>query len=189
MWTHVAQHPVLLPWCAVIGASLVAAVIDVRVRRIPNWLTLPLFLAGLVWAGWSGGTSGILEGLAAALLLALPYLILFAIAGGGAADAKLMGALGAWLGLSTGWTVLVAVCISGALLGIGYALIKNQGRLVLCNMIVIGLALMSLVSGRRKWSDISQSLPDPGNMLTIPYGLATFVGVSIVGLGVYLRKG
>ena len=47
LWNH--------PWAAtqwgvVIGASLVAALVDARTFRIPNKLTFPLFGSGLVWA-------------------------------------------------------------------------------------------------------------------------------------------
>ena len=52
--------------------------------------------------------------------------MLFVFAGGGAGDAKMMGALGAWLGLANGVVALVAVALSGAVIGLGYALIKGK---------------------------------------------------------------
>ena len=39
---------VLLQWGVVIGASLAAAIFDLRERRIPNMLCGPLFIAGLI---------------------------------------------------------------------------------------------------------------------------------------------
>ena len=45
-------------WGAVLGASLAAAVWDLRQRRIPNALTLPMLGAGLVYSAWVGGLSG-----------------------------------------------------------------------------------------------------------------------------------
>ncbi|MDB5293225.1 MAG: type prepilin leader peptidase family protein [Phycisphaerales bacterium] len=183
-------HPSMpsFQWGAVIAASLVAAVIDARVRRIPNWLTGPFFLCGLMWAGWNSGMAGVLDAMGAAVLLALPYVILFTIAGGGAADAKLMGALGAWLGVSNGCIVLVAVCISGAVMGIGYALIKGQARGVLCNIAVICFGLAMVIAGRRKWSEAAQMLPSPRHMLAIPYGVAAFIGVCATAAMIYARN-
>lgn len=184
------EHPSMpsFQWGAVIAVALVAAVIDARVRRIPNWLTGPVFLAGLAWAATSSGLSGFVDALAAAVLLALPYVILFTIAGGGAADAKLMGALGAWLGVTNGCVVLVAVCVSGAVIGIGYSIIKGQARGVLCNIALICFGLAAMITGRHKWNEATQILPNPKHMLAIPYGLAAFVGVCAAAAIIYARR-
>jgi Flp pilus assembly protein protease CpaA len=77
-----------LQWGVVIGASTAAAVWDLRQRRIPNILTGPLFIGGLVWAIWVGGLPGLGEALVACIILAAPYVWLFLVAGGGAGDAK-----------------------------------------------------------------------------------------------------
>jgi len=57
-------------WGVVIGASLVAALGDLRDRRIPNALTFPLLVVGLIWATWFGGLSGLAGAVGACLLLA-----------------------------------------------------------------------------------------------------------------------
>lgn len=183
-----ASEPSLSPllWSAVIGASLLAAVIDLRRGRIPNWLTAPLFIAGLAWAGYTGGTGQVLDGLGAALLLALPFVVLFVIAGGGAADAKLMGALGAWLGIHSGCMVLVAVCLSGLVVGLVYALCKRRVRGVLRNLRMICVSLFCMFHSGSKWSQADLLLPEPQNMLPMPYGLAIFLGVSAVALRAYV---
>jgi prepilin signal peptidase PulO-like enzyme (type II secretory pathway) len=61
-----------LQWGVVIGASTAAAVWDLRQRRIPNILTGPLFIGGLVWAIWVGGLAGLGEALVACVILAAP---------------------------------------------------------------------------------------------------------------------
>jgi len=182
-----AHHSLpLLPWGALIGASLLAAVIDLRSGRIPNWLTAPLFVAGLIWAACSGGTGQLLDGLATALLLALPFVVLFVIAGGGAADAKLMGALGVWLGVRSGCTLLVVVCLCGVVVGLGYALGKRQARDVFANLRMICVSLFCLLHSKQKWSRADVLMPDTQKMLPMPYGLAIFMGVLVVALRVYL---
>ena len=45
----------IIQWGVVIGASLIAAVLDLRARRIPNLLCGPLFITGLIWAAWQEG--------------------------------------------------------------------------------------------------------------------------------------
>lgn len=75
-------------WGAAIGASLAAALLDLKTQRIPNWLTLPLAAVGLAVAGWAGGLPGAGHAMAASLLVALPYMVLFFLGQGGAGDAK-----------------------------------------------------------------------------------------------------
>ena len=77
---------------------LTAAALDLRTRRLPNWLTVPMCIAGLIFhtvtAGWLGlGTA--MGGFATGFSI---LLVLWLVGGGGGGDVKLMGALGAWLG-------------------------------------------------------------------------------------------
>ena len=65
-WNHLALQ---LQWGAAIGASLVAAMWDVRTHRIPNVLSVPVLALGLLMAGWCGGLHGLGDGVAGALLL------------------------------------------------------------------------------------------------------------------------
>jgi prepilin peptidase CpaA len=84
-----------------------AAVWDLRYRRIPNALTVPVFLAGWVYQAAFHGGSGLAQG---ALGFALGFgmlFILWLIGGGGGGDVKLMGALSVWLGFHL--TLLVVI--------------------------------------------------------------------------------
>ena len=118
----------IFQWGVIISASLVSAIWDVRLRRIPNIITFPLLLAGLLWVTCHGGLSSLAEGVGACILLALPYVFLFFFANGGAGDAKLMGAIGAWLGFKQGIVVLCCVATAGIILAIIKSLIKRQAR-------------------------------------------------------------
>ncbi len=77
---------------------IIAAVLDYRTRKIPNWITVPAALAGLVFHAVMPGTHGILWALAGFAvgfsLLIVPWLL----GGGGMGDVKLLAALGVWLG-------------------------------------------------------------------------------------------
>jgi prepilin peptidase CpaA len=165
-------------WGIVIGASLVAAGCDLRTRRIPNALTLPLLVAGLIWAIWFGGLSGLAEAVGACILLALPYVLLFIFAHGGAGDAKLMGAIGAWLGLTQGVVVLCSVAIAGIVLAIAKAIAQRQAKIVLTSVFVSVYTYMLSLTGyktMRLASNRADSEQSDG--LDIPYGVAIFAGV------------
>jgi prepilin peptidase CpaA len=107
-------------------ASL-AAVLDVRWRRIPNWLTLTALVAGLLIQVLRAGPDGILVGLGGAALgmgVLLPFYMIHTV---GAGDVKLLGALGALVGPQA----LVSIAIYGALVGgaISIVMLGRRGRL------------------------------------------------------------
>lgn len=172
------------PWVAVLCGSLVAAVCDVRTRRIPNWLTGPMFLAGIVWAAWQCGWAGVGDGLLGCLLLAIPFVFLFLL-GGGAGDAKLMGAIGVWLGVRNGVIALPAVVFAGALIGVIYAANQRRSGHVLVNLGSMVLGLLGMFRGHNPWNRPQDVMPGPDAMLKMPYGLSIFVGLCVTAAGVY----
>ena len=193
MLSLATEGRMLLQWGVVIGASLVAALLDVRSRRIPNWLTVLVFGGGLVFQGVLCGVSGVLEGFGAGLLLSIPYVLLFLLAGGGGGDAKLMAGVGVWLGLRQGVAVLFSVAAAGVLVAVLYSL--SQGRLrpvvrrvrMMTGQLFCGL--VSLVYGHRQLSELSCLSSGEGEAATVPYGVAIFLGVVSAGVGLWLCQG
>ncbi len=114
-----------------------AAISDVRERRIPNRLTGPALVAGLLLHLIADGLHGV--GTAAVAALAGGGMFaLFYIAGGmGAGDVKLMAAVGS---LSTSRDVqylLIATMIIGALFGVALAVRRGALRKTLRNVVVL----------------------------------------------------
>src|SRR5579862_4134626 len=161
-----------LQWCVVLGASIVAALTDLHRRRIPNWLTGPVLLAGLIWSGWTAGRWGVADGLLGCIVLSLPYVLLFLIGGGGAGDAKLMGALGIWLGLGYGCVELVSVCVCGALIGICWAAAVGRLGSVAANIVLVSKGVSAVATSRQGVAAAADLVPKPSDMTKMPYGLA-----------------
>lgn len=182
------SHLHWMPWAVVIALSLIAAGIDVQTRRIPNWLTLPAVAAGLVVSGILGGWAGIGSALAGCIVVALPFVLLWSFGGGGAGDAKLMGAIGAWLGLGQGVIALVAVLLSGAVLGIGFAALKHRLVPVLANVRRMSTSLVMPIALRGAGIETGATVVAPETAtLAMPYGIAIFTGVCIAAaMGVLL---
>ena len=106
----------LWPTCVFGWTLLALGVIDWREYRLPDLLTLPLLAAGLLLAlfgdpadAWSS-LLGALAGGGAVVVIRAVYAALRGREGIGLGDAKLLAALGAWLG----WEALPAVVLVAA---------------------------------------------------------------------------
>ena len=101
------------------GILIIAAIIDIYLRKIPNLLTFPAIIIALLYHSIYFGLNGFLFSIAG-LLVGMISLGLFYIFGAmGAGDVKLMGAVGAVLGPKN---VLNAFLFTGIIGGI-YAII------------------------------------------------------------------
>jgi prepilin peptidase CpaA len=164
---------------------VIAAVIDWRQRRIPNWLNAVLILSGLIQSILSGGLTGLgwsLAGLFAAA--AIPF-VLFAIGALGAGDVKLMAGIGAWMGPLPALWVFIVEKVVGLVLVFVQALAQRRlkmllhnSRLVALNLLFIrevGLAHVS--STGRSVRSIDRPLPYAvPALIAVIYVLATWPG-------------
>jgi len=106
-------YPATATACAVVGA-----VWDVKTRRIPNFLTLPAFVLGLLLHLVIGGWKQMLYALFAGFVCGVIFLIFYIAGGMGAGDVKLMTAVGCIAGGAHGVyflpvasiMVLTAIC-------------------------------------------------------------------------------
>ena len=90
-----------------------AAVVDLRSRRIPNWMTGALIAAGLVQSGmafWSVSTGQAWAGIGVGFGLTFA---LFALGGMGGGDVKLFAGIGAWVGPTRVLEIFAAEAIIG----------------------------------------------------------------------------
>jgi len=157
--------------------SLAVAGLDLRTRRLPNYLTLGGAMAGLGFrAGW-GGLPGLWEGLVGLglgfVLLLLPY----AKGGMGAGDVKALMALGAWLGYPLIIYLFVSMGLAGGVLAL--AVLWWQGMLGVrirqgCFWLLNRALLRGAPPGR-------EAQARPGSR-DFPYGVAMALGMACLGL-------
>jgi prepilin peptidase CpaA len=158
---------------AVVSSAGTGAAVDLRTRRIPNGLTIGAAALGVTLAA-TGATHisviASLAGFALGMLLMIPGHVLGAT---GAGDVKLVGALGAIVGVGRIVPIFLYSAIAGGLLALGYALYR--GRL---GTTLEGAAhLMTARPGARA----AVEAPGAGNRF--PFGPAIAAGAVLVGLG------
>jgi prepilin peptidase CpaA len=93
---------------ALAAYTVTTAIFDQRQRRIPNAVTIPMFLAGWVYQLAFGGLQGLADGGLAFLLGFGALFVLWLIGAAGGGDVKLLGGLSVWLGFKMTQHVLVA---------------------------------------------------------------------------------
>jgi prepilin peptidase CpaA len=170
-------------WIFAVIVAAWAGWLDWRSRRIPNWLTVPAFFAGLAansiaW-GWHGAKEA-LAGAALPLALLLPPVLLRGL---GAGDWKLMGALGAVLGWKQILLVLLVTIFVAGIIAVGQMIRQRRVRRTLANLweLVRGF----FIFGVRPHPELS--LENPAAM-TFPFGVAAAAatllcyGAAVVGL-------
>lgn len=97
---------------------IVAAVIDGKILKVPNWLTFPFIVSG--WVYWTivggFGTDGMLASLMGTFVGMMLLLVLRNVGGMGAGDVKLLAGVGAWLGTVVTLYAFAATAIVGGVM-------------------------------------------------------------------------
>lgn len=154
----------------------IAAATDLHNHRIPNWLVatalllaLPLqtYLHGL-GVGTSAWALGALTGLA-------PLLVAYLLRAVGAGDAKLMAAIGAFVGPHAVLQIVLATFLVGGLMALAVMLSRKQTRQALANLTAQFLWLPMAWHGPASGSDIKIE-----KTYRLPYAVAIAGGVLLV---------
>jgi prepilin peptidase CpaA len=120
-----------------------AAIVDLRERRIPNWLTFTLMLGGLMTSllpyassqvSFTSSSLGLLVG------FAIPF-ILFAMGALGGGDVKLLAGVGAWIGPSHVFYVFLVAAVIGMVIVVTQCIAQGRLRALLRNSTVLAVSL------------------------------------------------
>src|SRR6266566_6889956 len=103
-----------------VAVAVCAAISDVKERRIPNLLTYPALVAGLLLQGILHGWQGLLLSAGGGLLFGGVFLLFYLVRAMGAGDVKLAAALGSIVGSSATWPVMFATAVAGAALAVWF---------------------------------------------------------------------
>jgi len=122
---------------AALVCALIASLYDLRTRRIPNNLTLPAIICGLILHFMRGGLAELGLSALAGLIGGGIFLLFFLAGGMGAGVVKLMTAIGCLVGTGNIRDVLISTVLIGAVMGIGLALYRGQFRKILGNVVTL----------------------------------------------------
>lgn len=145
---------------------------DIWARRIPNWLVVLALVAAVVvnvlsaanaWSGLGKALFGAITGLAVMLPL-------YSLRAMGAGDAKLMAAVGAFLGPIQALGAALLAFIAGGILSMAAAFCSGTVRRVADNLRAMSLLAMTGRDGS------SESVRTTGRL---PYALAIAAGTAL----------
>ncbi len=161
------QKILLIAGALIVG--LMAAGWDLKCRKIPNWLTFPGIMAGIILnllfnpRDWYFPFLGLIAGF---LILIIP----FVMGGIGAGDVKLLMALGAFLGAGAVIRIGLYGAVAGGLISLA-ALVKHRGFQYIKAKIYLIFTFRWSLKNRQQIQAESQR-----PKIFIPYGLAIFFG-------------
>jgi len=174
---HAITTIVTTPRTALLLVLLLAAAIsDVRTFRIPNVLTFPGMLLGLLVSAASsttfvGGLLNALAGLGVALLCLVPMHMLRVM---GAGDVKLMAAVGAFLGFPDVLPAMIFVFLTGGTLAVGYIVYHRVAARAARNLgAIVGSLMTAALTGT---APTAAAMASAGRL---PYGVCIFGGTAL----------
>jgi len=183
VYNHLADNAILVwsVWGLVSVILIVAAVIDGRQLRVPNWITFPMILSGWLASGIVYGSEGLwasFVGTMFGLGLLLPA---YAIGGMGAGDVKLLAGVGAWIGATqTVWAFVVSALI-GAVIALVMVAVSRTWRHHQKQFLSIITEILVIRSPTKLSEMAADRKP---TMMLLPYGIPIAIGT--IGYFAYL---
>jgi len=152
---------------------IVAAYIDGKELRVPNWITFPMVLSGLVFSSWMNGWSGLGDGLLGMVVGLACLLPLYSVGGMGAGDVKLMAGMGAWLGATVTFYAFCVSTVVGAVIAILMMLYKKDYQKHYANLLLILSEWMTIKNPKELARLAAERKP---TMTLLPYGIPICIG-------------
>ena len=152
---------------------ILAAWIDGKELKVPNWITFPMVLSGLIYNTYAFGFAGLgggMLGMCCGLLCLLP---LYAVGGMGAGDVKLMAGIGAWVGWQTTFYAFCVSTVVGAIMAVIMVAWTGAWKKHYENFLTI-LSEWTVIKNPYKLSEIAAERKS--SMFLLPYGIPICIG-------------
>ncbi len=155
---------------------IVAAVIDGKQLKVPNWITFPMIISGWVYCaafGPDAGFSGLLFSLGGTVVGLLLLLPAYAIGGMGAGDVKLMAGIGAWIGSMDTFFSFGVSAIVGGIIAVAMVLLTKSWDKHRLQFFTIWNEIKGIKSPEKLAVIAAERKP---TMLLLPYGIPIAIG-------------
>lgn len=153
--------------------TAVAAIYDIRFRRIPNWLVLCGIVAGFFVNVYSSGSSGLVRAAGGLGLGFALYFPLYLLRARGAGDVKLLAAVGSIVGAGNCFLVFLLTAVLGALIALIVLLLKGRMRRTFHNL---GWILHDLLKFRAPYRSSEELDVTTTKGMRLPHGAMIAVG-------------
>lgn len=163
-----------LPLLIALAAAVVGAAVDLRTRRIPNWLTLGTLALGFALQAGFAGASGLAAAALGSVTAGLPALVLFRLRAMGGGDVKLLAGCGALVGPAAGLELLLATAVAGGALAAVALLLGRGWRVTRANLLLLGTHWRT--HGPTPCPAVSLGR---SSGVTLPYGIAVAAGMLV----------
>ena len=159
----------------------IAAIFDLRERRVPNALLVTGLIIALIWQTALGGLDGLgnsLVGFGLGLALMLPGWLLRFTGGG---DVKLLAVVGAFVGSPTIFYAFALSMIVGALIAIAYSVYAWAARGAASPLTRYGAMLTALLTTGR----LSYIRPDANEAVGRRFPLVPAIALGSIGAALW----
>lgn len=183
--TFVVNQPAMVAFFVTTVMAVVAAVIDFRQFRVPNSLTFPLCICGLVFHAAANGLSGLQYSAGGVMVGVLILLVFYVLGVMGAGDVKLLAAIGAWIG---GPSTVYVFCVAGMVTGIHSLVVLAWQRRLREVPAMFQVALIQVMTlGRHIVASDSASLNaivqrSDRHRYVMPFAVMIAIGVVVVAV-------
>ncbi|MBO1265987.1 prepilin peptidase [Proteiniclasticum sp. SCR006] len=167
---------------------------DLKFRKVPNKITVPMALAGILLSVLHSGLEGLVFSIVGHVFGLLIFIIPYMMGGMGAGDVKLMASIGALMGWRfTMWTALGAA-LAGGLMVVLYMTYKKE----LGNTLLKAVGILLIPLGKRiyektfspkilKMVSYFENKQSRSSAVYIPYAVAIATGSILVLFGAFVN--
>jgi prepilin peptidase CpaA len=168
------------------GLTVSAAVYDIRYRRIPNFLSVSGFAAGLAANVYLSHWEGLRQSLIGFAVAAVVYVLLYVLRAIGAGDVKLMSAIGAIVGVVAWFKIFLITAIAGAVGALVLVVLRGRSRQTLMNIGLIVSSLARLERPHQVSADLDVRSPHALRMPhAVPIACGSLVYLWLQAIGIF----